>query len=464
MGFLDPGFAFRTTDRLFVPDGRVDRWRELPAADQASPPDDTAHRSSFTYDGGGFSLPATRASTFATLRTIFLLDGSPGIKNFFAGNGMMPKHVGVGEDAETLQPEDLLSGDALLLYGLLKAQREQVDLYRDLGTQRLQELAVANAHRRLDEAIDEIRRETIRYTNTLPTDTHVAGSLTSGFHGFLAGGTLPALQQELLQLRALYDKRRSAEAELSKDLLPKLAQAMRPYTGYADPGERQALARDYEREKENLLHTDAKLVELGKAVHERRKEYVLAVARSAVAYPIIWKLHRFEKPRDADALVREVHEVLSTAWQAAHALKHDIGADHELVWKFPPLIQETMRIEFMSETSIAWRACEDQMEEMNGSRLFSLLSMGTGLASMGAAALAGAMLIAPPVAVAIAAADAMVNTVDAVQEYSAYRTQRDAFDACLDPSRSLAVEPSALGAFFTIAMDMLGVFTQVKVP
>jgi hypothetical protein len=68
----------------------------------------------------------------------------------------------------------------------------------------------------------------------------------------------------------------------------------------------------------------------------------------------------------------------------------------------------------------------------------------------------GASAATPPLAVALAVTDGLVALWDALEEYLEYRRQRAAADAVLDPSRSLANEPSLLGAMFTIALDVVG--------
>ena len=126
-----------------------------------------------------------------------------------------------------------------------------------------------------------------------------------------------------------------------------------------------------------------------------------------------------------------------------------------------------MRSASLREPTIAWRAAEDRLEQELGPRLFSILSMSSGLAGLGVsglAALGGAAVVAPPIVIGIGLADAIFSVADAVEEYQAWRLRQNAFDACLDPALALAVEPSAAGAFFIIALDLFAAATPVKVP
>jgi hypothetical protein len=104
-------------------------------------------------------------------------------------------------------------------------------------------------------------------------------------------------------------------------------------------------------------------------------------------------------------------------------------------------------------------AAEEELARVAGPRLSSQLGMLTGLGALGHTALAamvGATAATPPLAVALAVTDGLVALWDALEEYLEYRRQRAAADAVLDPSRSLANEPSLLGAMFTNALAVVG--------
>jgi len=468
MKYTDPGFQFRRNDLLLRPSGaQVLEWQEAPADASAVIPDEPTTEAPFVYSQGSFTLPLTGASVFSVLRSIYLLDGTQGLSRFFDENGLVPKQQRVGREFDTVEPEQFLLGDRLKFYRLLKIQLERLRQLRTESLGQMQERAVARARDRLTNSMEQIRGEALRYMRIENTPRSIDGALRAGYGGFPPGGDLLSVQVELVRLRDIALQTNEAARKYRQTLAPKLEHAMRPSFGHGEPGAWDVSVAEWESAEAALLERDPELSGLRNAELKARKRYLKAVADAAVLYPVIWRLLGFDRPDDGRELVKEIHGILGNAWRAANDLVSDLSSQPIVVWRFAPLMYDTMRSASVREPTITWRAVEERLEQELGPRLFSVLSMGSGLAGLGViglSALAGAALVAPPIVMGIGLADALFSVVDALQEYQEWRLRQSAFDACLDPALALTVEPSAAGAFFIVALDLLGAVTPVKVP
>lgn len=115
-----------------------------------------------------------------------------------------------------------------------------------------------------------------------------------------------------------------------------------------------------------------------------------------------------------------------------------------------------MNRSYVPAFSIARTAADEKVGETSGAmRWSSQLALASGLGSLGVvglASLVGAGAAAPPLIVAVIVVDGAINLYDLLEEYWEYRRQQDAFNATLDPTLSLASEPSLFWLAFTAGL------------
>ena len=305
MRFLDPHFEFRPNDLLLRPWGApTSEWQEEPADASAVIPDAPTIKSAFLYAGGSFTLWLTAASTFSVLRSIYLLDGIPGLSRFFSENGLTPKQRRVGKEYDSVEPEQFLLGDRLEFYRLLKIQLEHLHAVRAESVLKTQKFAVARARARLAASLEQIKREAPRYLRIENSPRSIDGALRAGYGGFPPGADLSAVQSELVRLRGIDSQWDEATRKYQQKLAPKLVRALH---GAWDVSEAEW------ESVEALLERDAELAKLKNAELEARERYLKAVADASVQYPVLWRMHAFSRPEDAGELIKEIHRVLGNA-------------------------------------------------------------------------------------------------------------------------------------------------------
>jgi hypothetical protein len=137
---------------------------------------------------------------------------------------------------------------------------------------------------------------------------------------------------------------------------------------------------------------------------------------------------------------------------AANGFIADLRANPEEIWRYHNAIYPTLKALHLNQGDVAWRAIEDHLIAVSGEMSpVAQLSMGLGLVEMLAAGLA----VAPPVAVVLAVLSAAAGVAELIENAVNEARKDRAFDACLDPSESLAVEPGSYTGLVVGALFML---------
>jgi hypothetical protein len=414
-----------------------------------------------TVDRSTVPFTATYAAAFGLIRGLYIRNGTGGLDAFFRTNDMVAP---TGTRNYEPSPEEFLSKDLRIVYRLLVAARGRVERIARERVRQLEPVAAADALARLERSHTQIERE-VRYLKGpgieagSALDERVSASLYSLGDGSIVVGLLAELgrcRALVTQLDAAGDALRVAHGNAMAAAIRKLGPL-----AFMSP----ARAGGVGVVVPNALASAAvnRAVEADPAVRERREAFdaleaelegLLAVVGQE--YPVLFRIYRDADPANLAGVASTVVAALRRAHTANHVLRRDLSGDASDVWQFPPSVRETLMDIGIQDASIAWTAAEERLEREHGPRLAAQLGVVSGLAA-GGAALLGAAIVAPPVAVVIAIADVVVNAIDALQEYLAYRQLRAGFDAVLDPSLALGTEPGLLGTVLTIAFDLASV-------
>jgi hypothetical protein len=146
---------------------------------------------------------------------------------------------------------------------------------------------------------------------------------------------------------------------------------------------------------------------------------------------------------------------LRTAYQAATELIGDLKSDPDLVWRFEPLIEDTLSGLNAGDSDFAARAARERVKQERPGVELAEWSKWLGFAQLGFA-LSGAA----PVATAFMVAQAAVDIGGVVVKAFAAAQQQLGEDAFLRPSARLGVPPSYSGP----VMDALDVAIGVLTP
>lgn len=456
-------------DVIFTPGGNLALgWDEEPRHDAAALglQEDSEAFHNLVFNEAYFRIPTTLEACFDTLRSIFVSSGWEGVEELLRSNNLHFEerrgHRLVGKDP-TLEEA---MGRRLPLYRLFQAARDEIEHFASQAIAPLTELARDSALVRLEEARQQMRDEVQRYfalrpaeavraLESLPTATpRPAPSLYSPDS---RSADWRGLREALKDCNALLARLRKAEGRAAK-AIGRGMEALAELGADVPVTERIAVSSDplafrAMREDPEVARFQAEADDARTALHEY-------VAGAAAEFPVLWRLYRTQNVSDDARLGEEVLQVLRSTWKSNNDLTDTINGNAAIVWKFPTVLYEAMALGGVPRLSIAWSAAEIRMSEETQMRAASAVGLITGLSLMGTAglaAVAGTAAAAPPLVVAITIVDVLVNLIDAWQEYADYQLHKDAFAASLDPSRSLAAEPSFLWAAFVISMDLLSV-------
>jgi hypothetical protein len=418
-------------------------------------------RQELVSGGRPFTLRITLADCFAAVRTVYVLDGPRGVQTLFRDNGMVPRRVRVPhEGVEEISPDDFLTGDRRLLFRLLDHARRRVDAIAAATRPAVTPLAAGVAAARLAAARAEIRAEVPRYFVGV-SNISLRSALDEGVSTTLyvldpRSPDVAGLRTEIRTCQRLFGAAVAARRRWADQWLAATVSTRMRIIPFGAPEGDEKFFQDAIEEEVQRNHPE--LAPLADQADAAQREADAYLTTAALEFPVLWRVVRTEHAEDAARLGREMLEALRSADEANRRFSAEIAGSPELAWRFPAVVRDALKRATVPEYSIAWRAAEQELAEEAGPRVSSQVGMFTGLAVMGwtaAAALVGASALAPPIGVALLIVDAVVNIIDAVQEYLAYRRQQAAADAVLDPSRSLAEPPSLLAAVLTIGLNLL---------
>jgi hypothetical protein len=411
-----------------------------------------------TYRGAQFEVRTTRSDCFDQLRSIFVTDGTPGIKEFFAENGLTSRIVPGVRTVSEVPPEQHLDAQRLALYRLLDVSRNRISQLTLTAVKAAGPFALSAAEDRLVEARVEIESEARRYLTGTRSETMLSVVLDPGVPASLfrlrpGSVDVVGLRRELVVCqelqgaadrarKALQEARRAAEVDATVALVPM-------GEGATGPPVSDQQIRDYA----NRHHSE--LANLGTASRSADAALGDQLMLGGMQYPVLFRIVEGSGNLSDDELARRIVLALRRAHAANLATANSLHDDPATVWHYPSVVRNGLQQNYIPQFSIAWMAAEEQLNSVAGPRLSAQLGIFSGFAVMGESALSalvGVGVLAPPLVLALAVADVLINLYDVVQDFLEYLRQSDAFAACLDPSLSLAAEPS----LFLIAVTIIG--------
>lgn len=438
---------------------------ENPAKPRYAPADVPGKRVPLKFGNASFDVELTWRDVIRSATTVYGLEGPAGIRRLLTDSGMEDRARPIGKGGkERIDPEEFLTGDRLTVFQLLRAADAAIGTLADTSNHTLTPLAQAVAFDRLKRAREEVEAETRRYF-AIRQDTATvrrvldAGAFSSTAYALNSGS--PDVERSLNALthcRVLADKAGLARRR-ANDTYGRLRRGtpllISPRTpiAVAAPLINQAIDSELRKAHPEIAAIESSAADAEKATKE-------AVVGAAGEYPIIWKVFSTRNIDHRDRLAREMLEQLIDTYGANGRISESLAEEPSRVWKYPCVLHDALERYRVPRLSVAWAAADLRLEAETGLRLMQTLSIFSGLATLGlvgAAAALGSAAIAPPVALLLIAADIVFNLVNAVQEFTAFRLQSAAFNACLDPSLSLAAEPSLVATVVEISMSLLSV-------
>jgi hypothetical protein len=154
---------------------------------------------------------------------------------------------------------------------------------------------------------------------------------------------------------------------------------------------------------------------------------------------------------------KAVFSTLKKAWESNVALRTEINSNSQIVWQFPPLIQAALEDladadPRFASLSIGAKAAEEYLE-IKQTRITSVLTQIIGLLDLAALAASAA----PPIGLTLAGISLVLSIADSIVEFFQLRAEDRAFNAVLDPQKTLSLEPSYFGFVLGIAFSLLDV-------
>jgi hypothetical protein len=430
-------------------------------------------RTTLTYKQQPFSVATRIDDTFGVLRSVYVVHGSEGLERFFRENSFVPRRFGSGKEVTYIDPEEFL-GQRVHLYRLFREANIQIRARARELREQVQPLAQQGGLQQLDGARGEIESEAARYFRSIDSSRAAARLLGSGntLYGQLLdinSRDVIALRAELKAIRPFITAAEQAQADWLSERSRRY-QELREVTFDAcmaldRPAAEAVSPQIFENIMREIEQRFPRVAQLEAQARAQRELLLQEIQSAAFEFPILWRIYATPHLNDPTALGRQMFEQLQSAWTGNRDLQARLAGDAELVWQLPALVRAQLTQAGVNLYSIAWSACEEQIQAEIGTRVAASVSMVSGLAQLGVvgvAALAGASVIAQPLVIALFAIEAISSIVDAVQEYQQYRLQSAAFRAALDPNKALAAEPSLLSAIFTIGFDLLALLPPAR--
>ena len=430
------------------------RWTDEAASESSSPPPPEQRPDlvqPILVFGSNVPVAATYPECFDVVRMVFIRAGTSGLAALFDNNGMAPQQRTVGAVDIEIDPEEILPADQLVLYRLLRAAEDRVHLLARVWVSRAQVAAAKEAMDRLRAGRTEIEAEVPRYLDGpglaegAALDERVPASL---YAAKPRSADVNGLRSELRIAKALIAEGQRADRaayDARGRVITDTLRSLPFFTAYDPQGQARIV--------DAALAADPSVRQAEAAIREARNQLLEHVATAGLAFPVLHRIYRSADPAASDAVLgRAIVDALRTAYTANTRAYGALAGDAEDVWDYAPSVREALWALDVPEMSIARTAVEQRLGKQDQPRLAAQLGITSGLAA-GAIGLAPA-LAATPLGVAVVAVDALINVIDAVQEYLAYRRRRAGFDAVLDPELAPGNEPDLLSSILTIAFDL----------
>lgn len=145
-------------------------------------------------------------------------------------------------------------------------------------------------------------------------------------------------------------------------------------------------------------------------------------------------------------------DLLNKTAAAANDFIADLRANPEEIWRYDNAIRGALRSLHLGEGDIAWQVTEDYLLEQRGAWSdIAQINLSLNVIEMVAASAA----VAPPVTAVLAILGAAGGVAEVVEGFVAEARNDRAFEACLDPAESLALEQGSYAGVVFSALFMM---------
>jgi hypothetical protein len=179
-------------------------------------------------------------------------------------------------------------------------------------------------------------------------------------------------------------------------------------------------------------------------------EFQARFAELAVGYPILFKIADAADQHES-VLRRRTVLALQDSLEASAALAVRLQEEPEKVWRFPGLIDRSLRKGFAAYGGFASRVASDKLLRENEMPLFARLNAGIQL-------LATTLMLvpAPPVKLATAVASVIGDAAEMLESYFRTKEQKLGYLAAIDPGHALGPDGSYASTVIQGAFVALG--------
>ena len=422
-----------------------------------------------------FQVPRDRAQMHTRLRAeaeaAFAIGGWPLIDELAAGAFGKQQLFALrmrkpGRPLGTSMMEELrehVSPERAELFRMFDVVRGELQKKAAAGLSLLQSHALCRAiNEELPRCEDTAISEARRYLSLARTDERsVRAALAAGYprtYQALIGPEGPALVSALGSLRGPYTKMQESQKRYEDTLPGKNLQKAAIWMLLGAVALPVVIMNQAEAVRKAFGPQPARqqaLLQLAQATAAFQAEF----AALALRYPILFKI--------ADLVGKDEGEwsngtvaALQDALTASADLQEALREDPEKVWRFPGLIDRSIRAGFGPHTSFMSRVASDKLLKENDMPPFARLNAGIQLLST------TLMLVPlPPVKVGLAIAMVIGDAAELLESYFRTKEQRMGFRAAIDPADALGADASYASTVIQagfLALDVLPIPGAVK--
>ena len=353
----------------------------------------------------------------------------------------------------------------------------------DTARKRVEEIASAEALRRLTANAKALEAETAKYYAPNGAAA-LSGREPAPYSSYMAlrGTDIDGLVSDLLSIAAARTPLTAAEQQLAKQVSDArnevLARYPSPYSALT-PGpldraySQQPMSEADVRALEQI--SERKEIAASRAnVDTLRLRFASLITQLGCGRPILSRLVNTDLPEqvaqymaasgrrssspaaavvDFIPLRLSVAEILSTARQANKELTQRLS-DPKLCWKFDRLIDTSLRAAGLDGGTFVARVAQDRLADEQGETPLTTLS-----STLGNFALIGSVLGLEPLAAGLTAAQLLLDVINIVVQALELRDRQLGSTAFLNPAEALDIDQSWLGVGVAAFFVLLGLAT-----
>jgi hypothetical protein len=312
---------------------------------------------------------------------------------------------------------------------------------------RCEAAAIAEAARYL--SLDKRDEQTIRENLSYDRAPHLQA---------LTGPEGRALVRALESLSGPYSRQQAAQRAYEATLPIKDAQKGMVWMSLGVMGMPMMIANNVEAYRKLTGPKTAREAAL-KQLAEATADFQSKFAELAIQYPILFKIADCADKDEVEWTQRTVI-ALQEALTASADLAKALSEDSSKVWRFPGLIDRSIRKGFGAETGFISRVASDKLMKENGMPPFARLNAGIQLFNT------TLMFVPfPPVKVGVVIASLLGDAAELLESYFRTKEQKMGFRAAIDPANALGADASYVSTVIQagfLALDLLPIRGAVR--